>query len=315
MKTLGFLCLASLIVLAKPAEAACGGEAIINNQGDLDKIASCQTFSGTIKIDNTGATELRLPGVEVVQGDLVVSNNNGLQKLYLPSLQAVNGGFMLNNNKLLAVLDMPKLQACHTFDIMVHPALKAIKFPANLSQLQKLNVADTTTTVIEGLTAAQPREIEIKHNIYLKQLQFNSLVTVERIKIFANSPALTVDVSKLEEIVSGEFRNLAGVALFKLRKVNGDISFIANTFPNLDLPAINDIIGTLNIADNTNLYNLTMHKLEHLGGALAIGGNTKLQSIRSFPELQGIEGSVDIYGEFDEVFFPVLNDVSLVIYL
>jgi hypothetical protein len=101
--------------------------------------------------------------------------------------------------------------------------------------------------------------------------------------------------------------------LFRLRKVNGDISFIANTFPNLDLPAINDIIGTLNIADNTNLNNLTMHKLEHLGGALAIGGNTRLQSIRSFPELQGIEGSVDIYGEFDEVFFPVLNDVSLVI--
>jgi hypothetical protein len=197
MKTLGFLCLVGLFTLAKPTEAACSGEAIINNQGDLDKLGSCQTFSGSIKIDNTGATELRLPGVELLQGDLVVSNNNGLQKLYLPSLQGVNGGLILNNNKLLAVLDMPKLQACNNFDIMVHPALKAIKFPAKLSQLQRLNVADTTATAIEGLTAAQPREIEIKHNIYLKQLELGNLITVERIKIFANSPALTVDVSLL----------------------------------------------------------------------------------------------------------------------
>jgi hypothetical protein len=113
----------------------------------------------------------------------------------------------------------------------------------------------------------------------------------------------------LEEVRAAEFRNAAGVSLEKLRQVNGDISFIANTFPSLDMPNLQEIVGTLNIADNAQLSKLSMQKLNRLGGALSVGGNKQLIHVDAFPSLQAIEGSVDCYGEFDDLEFPVLNDV------
>lgn len=107
------------------------------------------------------------------------------------------------------------------------------------------------------------------------------------------------------------FRNLAGLNLDGLTRVSGDMSFISNTFESLDLPSMVDIAGTLTLTDNTQLNNLSMAKLSHLGGALSVGGNSKLTSITAFPNLQQVDGTLDITGGFDEVQLPVLNDVTL----
>lgn len=107
------------------------------------------------------------------------------------------------------------------------------------------------------------------------------------------------------------FRNLAGLNLDGLTRVSGDMSFISNTFESLDLPSMVDIAGTLTLTDNTQLNNLSMAKLGHLGGALSVSGNNKLTSITAFPNLQQVDGTLDITGGFDEVQLPVLNDVRL----
>lgn len=94
-----------------------------------------------------------------------------------------------------------------------------------------------------------------------------------------------------------------------MKQVQGDVSFISNSFETLELPAASEIVGTLTLTDNLNLHNLSMPQLSHLGGALSVGGNNKLAAVNAFPNLQQVDGTLDITGGFDEVQFPVLADV------
>jgi hypothetical protein len=195
MKKISLCVIGTLLFFASNASANCSGQLVVKGQGDLDGISGCKTYSGSIKVDATNAAELRLNGVEVVSGDLQIGNNDGLVKLFLPNLQTVNGRMILNNNKLLASIDMPKVTAVNTFEITVHPALKMLKFPSKLKAVQRFNMGDTFATEIQGLAFSTAREVEVKNNIYLKQLQLGNVTVVESIQIYANSPALTIDVS------------------------------------------------------------------------------------------------------------------------
>jgi hypothetical protein len=195
MKRISLCVISTLLFFASNANANCSGQLVVKGQGDLDSISGCKTYSGSIKVDATNAGELRMNGVEIVSGDLQIGNNDGLVKLFLPDLQNVNGRMILNNNKLLASIDMPKVTAVNTFEVTVHPALKMLKFPSKLKAVQRFNMGDTFATEIQGLAFSTAREVEVKNNIYLKQLQLGNVSVIESIQIYANSPALTIDVS------------------------------------------------------------------------------------------------------------------------
>lgn len=116
-------------------------------------------------------------------------------------------------------------------------------------------------------------------------------------------------LDNIGNVSEATFRNVASISLGSLKKISGDISFIQNSFDTLDLPSTTDITGTLTLTDNMKLTNLSMAKLSHLGGALALGGNVQLSSVNAFPNLQQVDGTLDLTGGFDEVQFPALADV------
>lgn len=289
--------------------AACQGDYTVSNQQDLDKIRSCKNYSGNIRIENTAAPDLKLNGIELLEGDLIVSNNDVLQTLSLPVLQGINGSLKLMNNKIMSRLDVSQLYALRTFDVSVHPALNEIKFSSGLSQAEVINIADTTITRLDGFKIVTARDISITNNIYLKNLSFNNMTSVGNMLISANSPTLTLELSKLETTRDLTLRNVANIVLSSLNKASGDISFISNSFDTLELQEVADISGTLTLTDNLQLSNVSMPKLSHLGGALSLGGNTKLMLVNAFPSLQQVDGTVDITGGFDEIQLPSLSDV------
>ncbi|EIE81952.1 hypothetical protein RO3G_06657 [Rhizopus delemar RA 99-880] len=308
---LGFFAAAILLFIQQVSAASCTGELKVSNQLDLDKARTCKTYSGNIVIDNSGATDLKLHGVELLEGDLIVTGNDALLAFSMPTVQGVNGQLRFANNKLLSSLDMRQLYAARSFEVSVHPALNELKFPAGLAEAEKITITDTTVTRVEGLKMKSAQDISISNNIYLKSFALANTTSVNNVLISANSPALHIDLGKVEGMREATFRNLAGLNLDGLTRVSGDMSFISNTFESLDLPSMVDIAGTLTLTDNTQLNNLSMAKLGHLGGALSVSGNNKLTSITAFPNLQQVDGTLDITGGFDEVQLPVLNDVRL----
>lgn len=176
--------------------AGCSGDLKISSQADLDAIRSCQIYKGTLTVDQSAATQLKLDGVTMLEGDLVIMNNEGLSKLSLPKLQSINGAFKLENNKALNGLDMPMLSALKSFQVAVHPALPAIAFPAGLAQAEKIAISDTTVTKVDGLSLSKLSELVIDNNIYLRSMDLSHLSEVSNsLIISANSPSLSLDVS------------------------------------------------------------------------------------------------------------------------
>jgi hypothetical protein len=196
MKTSFGIIFTAIVLASHHAQAAsCQGDISITTQLDLDGLRNCKTYSGNIVVDNAGASELKLDGVELLEGDLNIVNNNGLQRLALPKLQGINGNLKLANNKLLNTLDLRQLYAIRSLQVSVHPALNELKFPNGLSQVEKIIIADTTVTRVEGFKMSSLKDIEISNNIYLKSLAFGNMTSLGNILVSANSPALKLDVS------------------------------------------------------------------------------------------------------------------------
>ncbi|ORZ19613.1 hypothetical protein BCR42DRAFT_220641 [Absidia repens] len=300
----------TLCILQTGVYGACNGDIKINSQGDLDQLKLCKTYGGNIAVEQTAMAELKLQGVEVLQGDLTISSNDGLQRISFPSLQGINGQLRLLNNKALNTLEMPQLTALRNFELSVLPALNEVKFPAGLNQVEQFSMADTTVARLEGLKMSGIKDLSITNNIYLKQLAIGNLTKISgSLTVSANSPNLNVDFNSIQAMSVGTFRNLAGISLKELRQVSGDISFITNTFTTLELPAITGVAGTLTIADNIRLNNLSLPSLSHLGGALSVSGNNELTVVDAFPRLEEVDGTLDIVGNFDQVDLPYLADV------
>lgn len=205
----GLIFAATLLVSTMNVDAACQGDMTITSQNDMDQIRNCKTYSGNILIDNTAASDLRMNGVELLEGDLMVTNNNGLQGFGLPKLQGINGQLKFANNKLLSSIDVKQLYAIRSLEVSVHPALNELKFAAGLSQAEKIIIADTTCTRIDGFKMTTSKDIEISNNIYLKSLSFANMSSVGNILISANSPALILDVKytikKFDDISTTNF--------------------------------------------------------------------------------------------------------------
>ncbi|KAL0082979.1 hypothetical protein J3Q64DRAFT_1680064 [Phycomyces blakesleeanus] len=302
---------AILLSLSVSVQAGCAGELKASSQSELDSIRGCKVYSGNIVVDNSGAADLTLNGVESVEGDLIFSGNNGLLRLTMPVLQSVNGRLSLSNNKLLASIDMRQLASVRVFEVSVHPALNSLAFPAGLGSAERFSVTDTTVTRIDGLKMPAVGELVISNNIYLKSLSFGNMTQLTgSVTMAANSPALILDLSSLINMNEGSFRNVANVAFDNLEKISGDIFFISNSFSTLSLPKVAGIEGTLTITDNSQLSTLSMPELTHLGGALSLGNNNHLTSVDAFPKLEEVDGTLDITGTFDEVILPGLMDVS-----
>jgi hypothetical protein len=88
-----------------------------------------------------------------------------------------------------------------------------------------------------------------------------------------------------------------------------DISFNQNLAHDLKLDALISVGGSLIVVDNNELSNLTMSNLTTIGGAFAVGNNTKLLAIDGFPKLQEVKGTVDFAGAFDKANIPALKNV------
>ncbi|KAG0187963.1 hypothetical protein DFQ28_005622 [Apophysomyces sp. BC1034] len=305
-----FIIIPILLYATSYVAAGCIGDLKAGSQSELDSIKSCMTYKGTITIENTGATDLKLDGIELLEGDLVISDNSALTRFTLPALEAVNGVVKFQNNKLLNTLDMRKLAGLRSFEISVHPALNLLSFPTGLSQAERFMVTDTTVTQINGLKLSSIGDMVISNNIYLKSLAVGNLTQLKgSLTVTANSQALNLDFSSLLALNDGSFRNLAGIDFSSLSRISGDISFISNTFSSLSLPKLSDVAGTLTLSNNMQLSNLSMPQLRHLGGALSLGGNHHLEVVDAFPSLEEVDGTLDLTGSFDDIQLPHLNDV------
>ncbi|KAI8330674.1 hypothetical protein EDC96DRAFT_528128 [Choanephora cucurbitarum] len=287
----------------------CSGTLKIKSPQDLDELRLCQVFEGSIYVQNVSLGEqISLPLLQRVSGNLILEDLSDPNQIILAGLRKVDGQLKLHNNLALKRLDLTQLASAHSLEITSEPVLEAITFPSGLSQLDRLIISDTMISQMDGITANKMQEIEIINNKKLEKITLNNIEEINAIKIASNGPLASLDLSGMNYIASGEFKNLHTVTGFDNIGYSGNIAFISNSFSTLVMSNLTRLTGTLSLSDNHLLTSLSVPLLEQIGGALAMYNNNQLHQVEA-PRLHTVEGAVDLSGNFTDISFPSVMDI------
>ncbi|KAI9304264.1 hypothetical protein BJ944DRAFT_240709 [Cunninghamella echinulata] len=305
-----FLALATLNVNAQAANPVCNKDLKAVTQGDLDRLQGCQSYTGTISIESSGEQELKLSGVQEINGNLLLTSNTALRSFDAPQLSKVSGELRFVSQTVLGKLSLPNLVEVTTLNLQVLPALERIEFPAGLKRVQDAHIEDTRAPSVTGFQPERMHSFTLSSNNYMKQFDFSTVKEVQgALSVFTNGNSLEFKGDELTSVQTGDFRNVGKLSLPKLSRVNGDITFNDNYFGDLSLDQLQSVKGTLTMANNNLLQQTSFKQLMKVGGAFSIGNNTQLTKVEGFPTLQEVDGTVDVAGSFDSYAFPVLQDV------
>ncbi|KAI9490842.1 hypothetical protein BDB00DRAFT_836313 [Zychaea mexicana] len=290
-------------------KSVCNQDITGTGQGDLDAIRGCKQFYGSITMDSPPVDRLTLDGVEQITGNVLIKGSSSLRSFSAPNLKSVQGALTIREHTALQQLDLPVLQEATSLTLGVLPELEKIDFPAGLSKVQDLTIEDTRASVIGGLKLDSLNKFTLTENNLMNSFDFPVKEVTGELYVVGNGNNMEFKASELASLQTGTFRNLGTINLSGLSHVVSDISFHQNEFTSLHLDNLQDIGGTVTIANNNKLSETSMKQLSLIGGALSVGNNTQLTSISGYPKLSAVHGTVDLAGGFDTYELPALQDV------
>lgn len=166
------------------------------NQGDLDSLKACSVVKGTITVESTSNTQLKMEGVQELIGDLIMSGNLDLASFSAPELRKVSGQIKIANHTVLNKVEFPKLTEAKSFSMSVLPALEVISFPAGLTKVGSMRIEDTRAPKIDGFKPETIESFALTSNNYMKSFDFSSVKEVTGdILILGNNHGMSFNVS------------------------------------------------------------------------------------------------------------------------
>ncbi|KAI8136796.1 hypothetical protein BJV82DRAFT_547843 [Fennellomyces sp. T-0311] len=309
VSTMVLVSMAIMAIQAQKQQGVCSTDITGTGQGDLDAIKGCKQFHGSITMDKPPVGQLSLDGVEEIMGNLVIRGSSSLKSISAPNLKSVQGTLIIREHTGLSQLNFPALTEAKSLTLGILPELEKIDFPAGLSKVDDLIIEDVRASTIGGLKVERLHDFTLTENNLMKTFDFPVKDMTGNLYVVGNSNDMDFEAGQLTAVQSATFRNLGKINLSALGHVGADISFHQNEFSSLGLDNLEDIGGTLAIANNNKLTETSMKKLNLIGGALSIGNNTQLTSISGYPKLAAVHGTVDLAGGFDTYELPALQDV------
>ena len=88
-------------------ESCSNATTILRSPADVEAIATCTTFTGTIVMATDVAPTADLPGVETIVGSIVVANNTGVTTITGDKLATVTDQVVLDSLPLLTNITLP----------------------------------------------------------------------------------------------------------------------------------------------------------------------------------------------------------------
>ncbi|KAI8071644.1 hypothetical protein BC940DRAFT_252364 [Gongronella butleri] len=295
--------------LVSQVAADCNKDLSVFTQDDMATLKGCRAYNGTITVAYAKATDLSMDGIEEMTGNLIVRDSQALRSFKAPQLTKVVGDIKISNSTMLGKLLFPTLLDTKGLTMSVLPGLENIDFPAGLKNVENVHIEDTRAPTITGFQPETLKSFTLVSNQYMNKLDFNAVKEVGKLEVASNGKALDFEAQKLTTVEKASFRNLNIVSMPSLTTVMGDIMFHQNDFTALNLDKLDSIRGSLTVVNNDKLKDTSFKSLTRVGGAFSVGNNTELTSIDGFPVLEEVDGTVDIAGNIDTYFMPVLNDV------
>ena len=182
------------VVMSCAAEVVCAGDYIIDSLEDIQEAAECTTITGKLEVkgyvtvswrrameDRGWLTDLHLPCLQVVGGDLTLDNNVALQDMDISNITSVGGTLLIQEMPSLTDINMPNLifvgGALHVAENdfllrMNMPELISVESRLSIARNSGLETADLSNLALVG------DRLTISRNGQLDNLQMFQLETI-----------------------------------------------------------------------------------------------------------------------------------------
>lgn len=296
---------------AAAQQAACGsgGTTTIQSNADATKLASCQTYSGSIAIATGTTDNIQLSSVREITGSLIANNVTQMTQLSADSLRTIGDSFSLTSLTILSTLNFPQLTKVDTIEWTALPALQGLSFASGVQEVSMLAIDNTQLNTLDGINLQVVDSMRIVNNPYLSEISMQLGNVTKAMELSANGRNLVAEFPNLMWAYNMTIRNASSVSIPSLASVNGSLGFYSDTFENLTAANLTQVGGSLSFVSSNSLTNISMPSLTQVGGGLQLANNTMLKKIDGFPALKTVGGALDFNGVFTDVNLPKLADV------
>lgn len=272
-------------------------------------VAACPTAVGDISITGSDLSIIELNGVEKIYGDLFV--NGTLATLFdAPTLQLVSGDLTISDSTILATVNLAQLTTVGTLTYNALPSLEQTGLTTGITSAEEITIQNTGLTSLDGINVFELKIFDVNNNGDIETIDSGLESVTDTLSINYNAEKVEVVLDKLTTANSVEFEHISSLSASNLTTINGSLSLQSNTLTSFEFPELTSIGKSLSINSNDDLEEFDFPQLKTIGGALNIQENEKLKDFSGFPKLTTISGSVNLDGDFNNGSFPKLDRVA-----
>lgn len=275
----------------------------------IASVAACATAVGDIFISGEGIGAIDLTGTEQVYGDLKVNGTKAVS-FNAPTLQLVSGELSLSDSTILASVNLAQLTTVSSFVLNALPALEKAGLTSGITSADEITISNTGLTSLEGINVYKLKTFDVNNNLDIELIDSGLQSVTDTLSINYNSDKVEVILDQLLSANNIDLQSIASLSFANLTTVNGSLSLESSSFDSFEFSELKTIGKSLSINKNDELEEFDFPVLTSIGGALNIQENEKLKSFSGFPKLKTIGGSVNIEGDFNNGTFPDLTQVS-----
>lgn len=266
-------------------------------------------MEGTIIIQDYFDSLLSLNALTKLTGSIFIRNAPLLIRFEALNLETITETFQMDRLQSMAMITVPKLASVKEMDLQILPILTHINMES-LKDVKSLRLSDTALTRFSELDTKEMINFDVNNNRYLESLTVNAEVVTDSFHIGGNARTITVNMDQLRKANNITVNRVQTLHMANLEEVSNSVSFIETDLSLLSLPKLTRVGGTMRIADNRGLLNVTVNSLQDIGGGLLIVNNTVLSNVSFFTNLTVIGGGLDIEGNVQQTSWPRLKYIK-----
>lgn len=205
----------------------------------------------------------------------------------------------------LTSLNFPELETIDSIIWTGLPVLSSLAFTKGVSKATVLSIQNTGLASLEGIDLMEIGQLFLANNFFLDEVSMKLKTVSTSLGMSANGRDLKVSFPDLKVAYNMTFRNVSSLSIPSLAYINGSMGFYSNFFSTISAPKLTYVgstvqSGSLSFVSNGMLTDIKMPLLRLVSGGFQIANNTKLEKIDGFPKLEGVGGTVQMYGTFKE---------------
>lgn len=259
------------------------GDAAVTDEASMAALQGYSAIEGELRVEGTALTELSLPDLEQVGGDLVVWSNDALASLWLPRLRAVGALSLYDAPALDSLQGLLRLQEVGG-DLSLN-RLEALPHLRGLDHVERVGgrlylFHDTALTTLDGLGALR----QVGGGAQLWELYALTEARLPALEALGGRLDL-FDADLLVEVSMPELSALGGYEIHHCGALAS-----AGAFPSLR--SLGDL--TLRYSEGLSTFE-GLSSLETLG-ALAVQAAPSLSSLSGLASLREIAGPLTLQG-------------------